>query len=91
MTAPAIYNANQIDVPASFKRLGNYATGPPYVHLKTSMDIGNIRKMHWLALKMINETAKQASDLSDNSLSLFQLFSELERSLIWWMQILQHL
>ena len=49
VTVPAIYNANQIDVPVSFKRLGNYATGLSYVHLKTSIDIGNIRKIHWLA------------------------------------------
>jgi len=77
-----IYKANQIDVPVSFRKLGNYATGLSYAHLKTSIDIGNVRKIHWQALNMINATAKNAADLSDNSVNLFQLFTKLEKSLI---------
>ena len=75
-------STTQIDVPVSFRRMGYYATGLSYAHLKTNINIENVRKLNDQAKAVINSTAKNAADLTDNSVSMIQLFAKLERSLI---------
>ena len=74
--------SEQMDIPIAFRRLGNFATGLSFAHLKTSINIGNVRKNHWQALTTLNNTKIFAAELADNSTTIIQLFARLQKSLI---------
>ena len=57
----------QVDVPVSFRKLGSYATGLSFAHLKTSIDIGNVRRTHAMALDALNHSAMAAAEISNIS------------------------
>ena len=60
-------STTQIDVPVSFRRMGYYATGLSHAHLKTNINIENVRKLNDQAKAVINSTAKNAADLTDDT------------------------